>query len=173
MNALALDIGPVAFAAARVTAWSGITGTRRLPTPAHAVWESCRELLLDVSGDDEIAVVGIACAGPIHHAAGLIAPAGIDSWRHGFALADAVRRMFPAAAVEIAADCHCLRLAERNTSARVDADMILAGAAILTRTAGRSRASAASCSGGGLGIARVGTGQRPSWHITCRHHEQE
>lgn len=171
MSALALDIGPVTFAAGRITAWPGITGTRRIPTPAHAVWESCRELLLDVAGDDEIAAVGIACAGPIRHTTGLIAPAGIQSWRHGFALADAVRRMFPAATVEIATDCHCLMLAERHAGAQVDADTILAGAAILTRTAGRPSVPPASCAGGKLGIDRAATGQHPSWHITCRHHK--
>ncbi|WP_433715712.1 hypothetical protein ACQP2U_18045 [Nocardia sp. CA-084685] len=70
MTVLALDIGPAEFAASRVSGGVGTGDIKRIPAPANAVWEGCRDLLLDVAGDDEITAVGIACPGPIDRSAG-------------------------------------------------------------------------------------------------------
>ncbi len=169
MNALALNISPVTFAAGRVTAYSNVTGIRRIPRPAHAAWESCRELLLDVAGDDEIAAIGIAYPRPVHHPAGL-ASAGIHQRGSGFALQSAVQRMFPAAIVHLATNCRCLQLAQQNTTIDAGADTVLIGAAILTRTAVRSYDPIAPRPASDLRITRIRISRRPSWPITCQQH---
>jgi glucokinase len=172
MSALALDIGPVNFTAGRVSARSAVVDVRRISTPVHAAWESCRELLLDVARDDEIAAVGIACAGPILDRTGFIASAAVLEWTSGFPLADSVRRLFPAAAVDIATDCHCLGLAERSAADAVNADTILAGAGILARAAERSCAPQRLCTGAVPEIDRVRNRWSPR-HSTCRHHRRD
>ncbi|WP_433192043.1 hypothetical protein ACQP1G_25165 [Nocardia sp. CA-107356] len=131
MIVLALDIGPAEFAASRVDSAVGTRDIQRIPIPLNAVWDGCRDLLLDVAGDDEITAVGIACPGPIHKLAGMIAPAGIPQWHSGFDIVTAVRRLFPVAAVEVATDGLCVTLTERNLGGAHHSDAILAGAGIL------------------------------------------
>jgi glucokinase len=131
MTVLALDIGPTEFAASRVDSGVGTRDIQRIPIPADAVWDSCRELLLDVAGDDEITAVGIACPGPIDKMAGMITPALIPQWHRGFGIVAAVRRLFPVAAVEMATDGLCVTLTERNLGGVHHSEAILAGAGIL------------------------------------------
>ncbi|MEU0504530.1 hypothetical protein [Nocardia sp. NPDC005998] len=131
MTVLALDIGPAEFAASRVAGRVCTRDILRIPIPANAVWDGCRDLLLDVAGDDEIAAVGIACAGPIDKLAGMIAPAGVPQWHSGFNIVTAVRRLFPVAAVEVATDGLCVTLTERNLGGAHRSEAILAGAGIL------------------------------------------
>lgn len=131
MTVLALDIGPVEFAASRVDGGVGMRDIQRIPIPANAVWDGCRDLLLDVAGDDEITAVGIACPGPIDKSAGMILPSGIPQWHSGFDIVTAVRRLFPVAAVEVATDGLCVTLTERNLGGAHHSEAILAGAGIL------------------------------------------
>ncbi|MEV6341649.1 hypothetical protein AB0M12_43900 [Nocardia vinacea] len=131
MTVLALDIGPAEFAASRVGGGVGAWDIKRIPIPANAVWDGCRDLLLDVAGDDEITAVGIACPGPIDRSAGMIAPAGIPQWHSGFDIVTAVRGLFPVAAVEVATDGLCVTLTERNLGGAHHSEAILAGAGIL------------------------------------------
>ncbi|WP_433722639.1 ROK family protein [Nocardia sp. CA-129566] len=131
MTVLALDIGPAEFAASRVDGGADTRHIQRIPIPADAVWDGCRDLLLDVAGDDEITAVGIACPGPIDKSAGMIAPAAIPQWRSGFDIVTAVRRLFPAAAVEVATDGLCVSLTERYLGGAHHSEAMLAGAGIL------------------------------------------
>ncbi|MBF6175669.1 ROK family protein [Nocardia blacklockiae] len=117
MTRLALEIGPVRFAAGRVADDVGEDEIRRIPVPDRGVWDACRELLLDVAGSIEVSSVGIAAAGPIDMAAGIVAPTEISEWRTGFAIVEQVRKLFPAAEVRLAFDGVCLALAERNFGA--------------------------------------------------------
>ncbi|WP_330232195.1 hypothetical protein OHA40_06690 [Nocardia sp. NBC_00508] len=131
MTILALEIGAAEFAASRVAADAGARGIRRIPVPADAVWDACRDLLLDVAGDDEITAVGIACPGPIDRSAEVVAPSGIAEWRGGFGIVAAVRRLFPVAVVRMATDGLCLTLVERSVGSASGAEAILSGAGIL------------------------------------------
>ncbi|MEV6323913.1 ROK family protein [Nocardia sp. NPDC051787] len=131
MTVLALEIGAAGFAASRVAAGIGTLDIQRIPVPADGVWDACRDLLLDVAGDDEITAVGIACPSPIDKSAGVVAPAGITQWRAGFGIVAAVRRLFPVAIVRMASDGLCLTLAERSIGSAAGAEAILTGAGIL------------------------------------------
>lgn len=131
MTVLALEIGSAEFAASRVAAGIGTRDIRRIPVPADGVWDACRDLLLDVAGDDEITAVGIACPSPIDKSAGVVAPTGITQWRSGFGIVAAVRRLFPVAIVRMASDGLCLTLAERSIGSAAGAEAILTGAGIL------------------------------------------
>ncbi|MET9489838.1 ROK family protein [Nocardia sp. NPDC006630] len=115
MIVLALQIGRSNFAAGSVGDEDG--DLLRIPVPARGAWDSCRDLLLQAAAGGEVAAVGIACEGPIDMAAGVVAPAGIPQWRTGFALVDAVRKLFPTAAVQLALDGVCLAMAERTFGA--------------------------------------------------------
>lgn len=117
MTQLALEIGPARFAAGRVAEDVGEDEIRRIAVPSRGVWDACRELLLDAAGNAEVSSVGIAAAGPIDMAAGIVAPAEISEWRTGFAIVEQVRKLFPAAEVRLAFDGVCLALAERNFGA--------------------------------------------------------
>lgn len=129
MTALALVFRATEFAADRVVGIGGRTLAWR-EIPAHGVWQSCRDLLLDVAGDDEITAVGIAAAGRIRMRAGVVAPAEILEWRRGFGIVAAVQRMFPVAAVQLAPGSMCAALAARGIGAVTSGDM-LAGAGLL------------------------------------------
>jgi glucokinase len=116
MIILALQIGSTEFAASPITADVSKDEIHRVPIPARGVWETCRDLLLGIADgrNEEVVAVGIASPGPIDMTAGVIAPADIREWRTGFAIVDAVRKIFPAAKVTVALDGVCLGLAERN-----------------------------------------------------------
>jgi glucokinase len=117
MRILALEIGAGRLSVGPVGEDVDPDDFRRIPIPAEEVWDECRDLLLDFAGGDEVAAVGIASAGPIDLAAGVIAPNDIPEWRMGFGIVEHVRKMFPAAAVGLALDGACLALAERNFGA--------------------------------------------------------
>ncbi|MEV5835953.1 hypothetical protein [Nocardia sp. NPDC052112] len=129
VTALALVFRPTEFAADRVVGIDGRTLVWR-EIPARGVWQSCRDLLLDVAGDDEITAVGIAAAGRIRMRAGVVAPAEILEWRAGFGIVAAVQRIFPVAAVQLAPCGMCTALAARGTGAAASGD-VLAGAGLL------------------------------------------
>ncbi|MFC9897807.1 ROK family protein [Nocardia sp. NPDC127579] len=124
MTVLALELGPTRFAAGRVASDVGAADIRRIPVPARAAWDSCRELLLDAAEGGAVTSVGIAATGPIDMVAGVVAPAEVAEWRTGFRIVERVRTLFPEAAVQLAFDGVCLALAERNfgaTHATLDA----------------------------------------------------
>ncbi|WP_067900432.1 ROK family protein [Nocardia vaccinii] len=121
MKILALEIGATRLSVGPVGEDVDPDDYRRIPVPAEDVWDECRDLLLDYAGGDEVAAVGIASAGPIDLAAGVIAPNDIPEWRTGFGIVEQVRKMFPAASVALALDGACLALAERNFGATVQA----------------------------------------------------
>ncbi|GAB2710135.1 ROK family protein [Nocardia thraciensis] len=148
MTLLALEIGPAGFAASRVADDVGEEDIRRHPVPDGAAWEVCRDLLLEVSGEDEVTAVGIASVGPIDMAAGVVAPPEIPEWRMGFGIVEAVQKLFPVASVQLALDGVCLGLAERNFGAtsevmdalsitvshRVSAGVMVGGFVVVGRT---------------------------------------
>ncbi|MER7450657.1 ROK family protein [Nocardia beijingensis] len=117
MTVLALAIGSSGFAATRVAEDTDTDDIRRIPIPASGAWDRCRDLLLEVAGGDEIAALGIASAGPIDMAAGVIAPSEIPEWRAGFDIVRAAQKLFPKARVPLALDGVCLALAERGFGA--------------------------------------------------------
>ncbi|MGW4843064.1 ROK family protein [Nocardia brasiliensis] len=120
MTVLALHIDSAGFAAGRADDDSDASSIRRIPLPEDSVWQRCRELLLDVAGGTEVSAVGIASAGPIDMAAGVVAPVDVPEWRTGFELADAVRKLFPTAEVQLAYEGLCLAMAERQFGASAD-----------------------------------------------------
>ncbi|MEU4345541.1 ROK family protein [Nocardia sp. NPDC023852] len=117
MTVLALEIGSSRFAASRVGAEVGVDDIRQIPVPSVGAWDRCRELLLEVAGGAEVTGLGIASAGPIDMAAGVVAPSEVPEWRTGFGIAEAARKLFPKASVQLALDGVCLALAERNLGA--------------------------------------------------------
>ncbi|WP_040692875.1 ROK family protein [Nocardia vinacea] len=117
MTVLALEIGPEGFAATRVGEDVDPEEVRRLPIPSSAAWAACRDLLLECADGTDVTAVGIGSTGPVDMAAGVVAPAEIPEWRAGFALVDAVQKIFPVATVQLALDGVCLALAERNFGA--------------------------------------------------------
>ncbi|MGW4767748.1 ROK family protein [Nocardia sp. NPDC004278] len=117
MTMLALEIGPDGFAASRVEDNVGADEIRRVPIPARAAWDTCRDLLVEVAGGEDVTRVGIGSVGPLDMAAGVVAPPGIAEWAAGFALVSAVEKLFPDALVLLTLDGVCLSLAERNFGA--------------------------------------------------------
>ncbi|MFE7746305.1 ROK family protein [Nocardia sp. NPDC057455] len=114
MTVLALEIGASGFAASRIADDVDTDDIRRIPIPAAGAWAKCQELLLEVAGGAEVTDLGIASAGPIDMAAGVIAPSDVPEWRTGFGIVEAARKLFPKARVPLALDGVCLALAERN-----------------------------------------------------------
>lgn len=95
MTILALDIGGTKMAAGRINPDTGaVTETRTVPVPARGVWDACRQLLLDVAGDETVERIGIASAGPVDMANGVAAPINIPEWRTGFNIVSSVRELF-------------------------------------------------------------------------------
>ncbi|MGK8520078.1 ROK family protein [Nocardia asteroides] len=114
MTLLALEIGSTTFAASRVAEDVEADEIRRIPIPSSGAWDRCQEILLEAAAGGEVTAIGIASAGPINMAAGIVAPAEVPEWRAGFAIADAARKLFPSAKVQLALDGVCLALAERS-----------------------------------------------------------
>ncbi|WP_159842330.1 ROK family protein [Nocardia sp. CY41] len=117
MTVLALEIGSSGFAATRVADDVDTDDIRRIPIPATGAWDRCQELLLEVAGGNQVTALGIASAGPIDMAAGVIAPADVPEWRAGFGIVGAARKLFTEAQVPLALDGVCLALAERGFGA--------------------------------------------------------
>ncbi|MGW5516809.1 hypothetical protein [Nocardia africana] len=163
-RALALEIRSDLFLVGRVSE-VGLRRVAHIRVPASAVWETCRDGLLDAAGEDEIAAVGIACRAPINGSAGLVAPDGILEWRGGFAVVAAVQRMFPAAVVEIATDCQCLILAGRGCTPGRGLHAVLTGAAILALAAADRSVDRSLCPG--IRTLRTRTEQSPPWLVPC------
>ncbi|MEV5838198.1 ROK family protein [Nocardia sp. NPDC052112] len=148
MTVLALEIGSRSLAASQVSDDIGEEGIQRCPIPARGVWDSCRDLLLDVAGGNEITRVGIASVGPIDMAAGVVAPSGITEWRMGFGLVKAVQKLFPNASVHLGLDGACQAVAERHfgrargvpdalviiLSDRIGAGVLVGGLVVVGRT---------------------------------------
>ncbi|WP_280235354.1 hypothetical protein [Nocardia cyriacigeorgica] len=134
MTVLALAIGSERLTAGRVRA--GRTHAIRYKAlPVTEAWWSCRDLLLDVAGDDEITAVGIACAGRIGDPVGTVTWAGIPGRCGGFGMVAAVRKMFPAAVVRMGTEGLCAALAARQSCTGGRVDPVLAGAEVLATIA--------------------------------------
>ncbi|MGY1899570.1 ROK family protein [Nocardia gipuzkoensis] len=117
MTVLALEIGSSRFAATRVADDVGTEDVRQIPIPASGAWDRCRDILLDAAEGAEVTALGIASAGPIDMAAGIVAPMEVPEWRTGFGIVEAARKLFPAASIHLALDGVCSALAERNFGA--------------------------------------------------------
>ncbi|MBL1075735.1 ROK family protein [Nocardia sp. 2] len=126
MTLLALDIGATKFAAGTVDSDGVVGGIERIPVPASGVWDGCRELLLRVADGAEVSAVGIGSAGPVDVRTGTTGPINIPEWASGFALVDAVRKVFPGAEVRFAIDGVCLALAEQHWGAARGVPSVLA-----------------------------------------------
>jgi glucokinase len=114
MSALAITINATTITVGRVDHDGAVHNARREPTPATSVWETCRRLLWDAAGEDEVTTIGIGSAGPVDMAAGIVAPAEITEWVSGFDVVSATRELFPAAAIGLAVEGVCLALAEQR-----------------------------------------------------------
>lgn len=171
MSVLALALDGESFVAGPVTVDIAARTVCRIPIPADAAWRACRDLLLDVAGEDEITAVGICCPGPLDVVAGVVAPASIPQWGHGFALAAAVRRVFPAALVELASDATCASLAHESFGAAPDMTG-LAGAGVLALLAEEyaDRLPASAHPGGyDSRLGRARTAHRLGGRMSCVH----
>lgn len=113
MTNLALEIGPTRFVAGRADL-DGLHDVREIPVPAEGVWDACRGLLLDVAAGDQVDNIGIAAAGPIDMAAGIVAPVGIASWETGFDVVGETQKVFPVAEIRMMYAGVCAALAEQN-----------------------------------------------------------
>ncbi|MEV6427492.1 ROK family protein [Nocardia sp. NPDC051463] len=117
MTTLALEIATSWFAASEIAADVDTDDVRRIAVPARGAWEQCSEMLLEVAAGREVTALGIASAGPVDMAAGVVAPLDVPEWRGGFAIVQAAQALFPNAAVRVALDGVCLTLGERNIGA--------------------------------------------------------
>ncbi|MGW6330852.1 hypothetical protein [Nocardia rhamnosiphila] len=138
LNLLALEVGDNGIAVARITD-NDLPGlVVRVPTPPLDGWIVCRNLLLDVAGDDEITTIGIACPDP-----GSSTPdtptRSSEQWPAGSDLKNAVQRTFPAAVVYLAPYRTCVSLAESQNGGLPSDELALAGAGILALLAYKRR----------------------------------
>lgn len=120
MTVLALHIDAVALSVGRAESNGVVRDVQRVPVPARGVWDHCRTLLSQVAGGSEVTSLGIAAAGPIDMAAGVVAPFGIPEWAAGFTLAKAASELFPGAMVSFASDGACVVVAEQRFGAARD-----------------------------------------------------
>ena len=146
MTVLAMALGTSTFAVAPVTVDFGAEQVRRLPVPALTDWYVCRDLLLDVAGDDEITAIGIACPDTV---CGSMTAASMRRRRGSFTVVAAMRRLFPVAVVEMATDRLCETLAQRAFGFGDRVEPALAGAGVLALLA-EERADGRSPAGYGM-----------------------
>jgi glucokinase len=130
MLTLALDIGGTKIAAGLVDAAGALVHTAVRSTPknqgAEQVWSVVQQLItgaMDVAGG-AVDAVGIASAGPIDLAAGLVSPINIACWR-GFPLCDRVGDAVHGVPVRLAGDGVCMALGEHWRGAGRGADFLL------------------------------------------------
>jgi glucokinase len=114
MRVLALDIGATKFAAGVVHAGRQVREVRTVMVPAGGVWDSCRNLLLEVAGQERVTAIGIGSAGPVDVRSGIAAPLNLPEWSSGFPIVAAVQELFPEAVIRFAIDGACLALAEHH-----------------------------------------------------------
>ncbi|MEU1955606.1 hypothetical protein ACH474_25130 [Nocardia rhamnosiphila] len=139
MNSLALEVGDNGIAVARITD-NDLPGlVVRVPTPPLDGWIVCRNLLLDVAGDDEITTIGIACSVPGSSTLDTPTSGSTEQWPAGSDLKNAVQRTFPAAAIYLAPYRTCVSLAESQNDGLPSEELALAGAGILALLAYKRR----------------------------------
>jgi glucokinase len=111
---LALDVGGTKIAAGIVDRDGQVVRAVRVPTPtrsADATWHAVADAVGQALRGEEVAAVGIACAGPVDAAAGTASPINVPEWR-AFPLRDRVADLVPGARVELAGDGVCMALGE-------------------------------------------------------------
>lgn len=135
MKSLALEVGDKGIAAARITDEDLPGPVVRVPIPPLDGWLACRNLLLDVAGEDEIAAIGIACLDPGSVALAAPIPGSAAQWPSGSELKSAVQRTFPAAVIYIAPYRTCVSLAASHTGELPSEESALTGAGILAQLA--------------------------------------
>ncbi|WP_063130197.1 hypothetical protein [Nocardia fusca] len=139
MNSLALKVGDNGIAVARITD-NDLPGlVVRVPIPPLDGWIVCRNLLLDIAGDDEITTIGIACPDPGSSTLDTPTPGSSEQWPAGSHLKNAVQRTFPAAAIYLAPYRTCISLAESHNGGLPSEEPALAGAGILALLAYKRR----------------------------------
>jgi glucokinase len=130
MLTLALDIGGTKIAAGLVDSAGALVHTAIRPTPknqgAEQVWAVVQQMISGAlaAAGGAIRAVGIASAGPIDQAAGLVSPINIACWR-GFPLRDRVAAAVPGVPVRLAGDGVCMALGEHWRGAGRGADFLL------------------------------------------------
>lgn len=139
MKSLALEVGDKGIAAARIADKDQPGLVVRLPIPTLDGWIACRDLLLDVAGDDEIATIGIACLVPAGNTFDVPTPDSDEQWPKVSDLKSAVQRTFPAAVIYMAPYGTCVSLAESQTGGLPSEELALAGAGILAQLAYKRR----------------------------------
>lgn len=130
MLTLALDIGGTKIAAGLVDPVGALVHAAIQPTPkdqgAEQIWAVVQQMItgvMDVAGG-AVRAVGIASAGPIDLAAGLVSPINIASWR-AFPLRDRVGAAVPGVPVRLGGDGVCMALGEHCSGAGRSADFLL------------------------------------------------
>lgn len=130
MLTLALDIGGTKIAAGLVDHAGALVHTDIRPTPksqdAEQVWAVIQQMITSATeaAGGAIRAVGIASAGPIDLAAGLVSPINIGCWR-GFPLRDRVGAAASGVPVRLAGDGVCMALGEHWRGAGRGADFLL------------------------------------------------
>ncbi|MGW0178863.1 hypothetical protein [Nocardia sp. NPDC003345] len=138
MTSLALEVGNTGIAVARI-ADNDVPGlVLRMPIPPLDGWIACRNLLLDIAGEDEIATIGIACR-DLDSSRPAAGPASAERWQKDSDLKSAVQRTFPAATIFSASYHLCVSLAEYHTGGLPPEKLALTGAGILARLASLRR----------------------------------
>ncbi|GAA5062326.1 ROK family protein [Nocardia callitridis] len=150
MTTLALEIGTKGFAASRIED-DDPDSVRRIALPTSDAWARCRDLLLETARGDQVTGVGIGSIGPIDMPAGVVAPSEIAQWRTGFAIVEAVGKVFPSASVQLGFAGVCQALAERNFGMTTE---VMDSLSLIVS----DRISAGVMVGGFVAVGRTGNG---------------
>ncbi|ATE57811.1 ROK family protein [Actinosynnema pretiosum] len=111
---LALDIGGTKVAAGLVDHDGSVVRVAREPTPTddpERTWAAVARVVDEALAGEQVAGVGIACAGPVDLVVGTASPINVACWR-GFPLVDRVSALLPGLPVELAGDGPCMAYGE-------------------------------------------------------------
>lgn len=115
---LALDIGGTKMAAGLVTSDGDVLAVERTPSPARGSAEEMYgaltglcDSLFAATGQQEVAGVGVGCAGPMVWPDGVVSPVNIPGWR-GYPLRRNLAKRFPGVPVRIHNDAIAMAAAE-------------------------------------------------------------
>jgi glucokinase len=116
---LALDIGGTKIACGLVDD-SRIVRKARVATPtgdADDVWQAVVEAIEILGADPPLTGVGVAAAGPMDQARGVVSPLNIPGWLDGFPLQARLASLVSDVTVSIAPDAVCMALGEQRFGA--------------------------------------------------------
>ncbi|MEU4801604.1 ROK family protein [Actinosynnema sp. NPDC023587] len=111
---LAVDVGGTKIAGGLVDRSGAVRRPVRVATPtddAEETWRAVEDVVGQVLDGEEVAGVGIACAGPVDAVLGTASPINVTAWQ-GFPLRDRMAALVPGVPVELAGDGACMALGE-------------------------------------------------------------